>query len=38
MEKLLSNAVHLLSMECDRREHRGEDVAHIRAFCREAAL
>jgi hypothetical protein len=23
-------------MECDRREQRGEDVSHIRAFCRNA--
>jgi hypothetical protein len=33
---LLVKAIQLLSMECDRREQRGEDVSHIRAFCRNA--
>jgi hypothetical protein len=33
---LLAKALGLLSMECDRRERRGEDVSHIRAFVRNA--
>lgn len=32
LEKALSASLNLLSTECDRRELRGEDVAHIRAF------
>jgi hypothetical protein len=36
LERLLSRATTLLDMECDRREARGEDVAHIRAFVKEA--
>lgn len=38
METYLSKALLLLSMECSRRELRGEDVAHIRAFVAEASL
>ena len=33
---LLAKALQLLSMECDRREHRGEDISHIRSFIRAA--
>ena len=36
LEQRLFKACSLLRMECDRRELRGEDVAHIRAFVREA--
>jgi hypothetical protein len=36
VERLLTKAVNLLDMECSRREGRGEDVAHIRAFIGEA--
>ena len=34
----LSKALTLLRMECSRRELRGEDVSHIRAFIAEASL
>ncbi len=37
IEATLSKALMLLRLECDRRELRGEDVAHIRAFLKEAA-
>lgn len=37
LERTLSKALALLQMECSRREGRGEDVAHIRAFIKEAA-
>jgi hypothetical protein len=37
VEKRLSKALMLLGIECDRRERRGEDVAHIRAFISEAS-
>ena len=36
LERHLSKALALLSMECSRRELRGEDVAHIRRFIAEA--
>lgn len=36
IERLLSRSLDLLEMECGRRERRGEDVAHIRAFVKEA--
>ena len=36
LEKLLSRAVALLDMETHRRECAGDDVAHIRAFVKEA--
>lgn len=36
LERHLSRALMLLSMECSRRELRGEDVAHIRRFIAEA--
>ena len=36
-ERLLLRAILLLRSECDRREGRGEDVNHIRAFIREAS-
>lgn len=35
IEARLSKAITLLRMECSRRELRGEDVAHIRAFIAE---
>lgn len=37
MEQLLSKALMLLSMECQRRKLRGEDVEHIEAFITEAS-
>ena len=37
LEDKLSRALLLLSSECSRRELRGEDVAHIRAFVSEAS-
>lgn len=37
METYLAKALLLLSMECSRRELRGEDVSHIRAFVSEAS-
>lgn len=33
---LLNRSLMLLDMECDRRELRGENVKHIRAFIKEA--
>ena len=36
LEITLSKALTLLDLECARRELRGEDVAHIRQFIREA--
>lgn len=36
IESLLSRSLALLEIECGRRELRGEDVAHIRAFVKEA--
>lgn len=36
VEKMLARACDLLTLECDRREHRGEDVARIRAFVSRA--
>jgi hypothetical protein len=36
IEQTLSKALMLLRLECDRRELRGEDVAHIRAFLKDA--
>ena len=37
MEATLSRALTLLSMECGRRELRGENVEHIRLFIRDAS-
>lgn len=37
LENRLSRALTLLSMECTRREGRGEDVSHIRAFIEEVS-
>lgn len=37
LEKQLAKALMLLGMECDRRQMRGENVEHIRAFVREAS-
>lgn len=37
MEERLSRALSLLRMECNRRELRGEDVAHILSFIAEAS-
>jgi hypothetical protein len=37
LETRLSKALALLRMECNRRELRGEDVAHIRAFITAAS-
>ena len=37
VEQRLSKALALLRLECDRRDLRGEDVSHIRAFIAEAA-
>ena len=37
IERDLTRALQLLGMECDRREGRGEDVAHIRAFIERAS-
>jgi len=37
LETRLGKAMTLLRMECNRRELRGEDVAHIRAFIAEAS-
>lgn len=37
IEHLLSRSLMLLGMECSRRELRGEDVSHIRAFIAEAS-
>lgn len=37
LERTLSKALTLLRMECSRREGRGEDVGHIRAFIVEAS-
>lgn len=38
LETTLSRALTLLRIECGRRELRGEDVSHIRAFIAEASL
>lgn len=38
LEDRLSRSLSLLRMECGRRELRGEDVAHIRAFIKDASL
>lgn len=37
METYLAKALLLLTMECSRRELRGEDVSHIRSFVTEAS-
>ena len=37
VESRLTRALQLLGMECSRRELRGEDVSHIRAFIAEAS-
>lgn len=37
LEQRLSKALSLLSMECSRRQLRGEDVEHIRDFIKEAS-
>lgn len=34
---LLSRSLMLLGTECSRRELRGEDVSHVRAFIKEAS-
>lgn len=36
LEKKLDAALMLLGMECQRRELRGEDVAHVRDFIKSA--
>lgn len=37
LEQTLGKALELLRLECHRRELRGEDVSHIRAFIRGAS-